>query len=201
MLAGLLFSFVLVFLWSHFGILYAAALLNLLAAAWVAARCRSWAALGAVLAVAAGLGGLLVAIDLDELSTAIQYPGQRVVFRGHSPYGKLVVAEMSGQYNFMENGVVLFSTDNVLRLEETVHYAMSQRPKARRVLLVGGGVSGTAAEILKYGVEAVDYVELDPLVLEVGRHGCRAIWPIRGSTPWRPTGGCTSGRPGIAMTW
>ena len=34
---------------------------------------------------------------------------------------------------------------------------------------MGGGVSGTAREILKYGVEAVDYVELDPLVLEVGR--------------------------------
>lgn len=168
-LAGLLFSFVLVFLWSHFGVLYAAALLNLFAAAWVAARCRSWTMLGVALAVAATLGGLLVALDLDELSTAIQYPGQRIVFRGHSPYGKLVVAEMSGQYNFLENGVVLFSTDNVQRLEETVHYAMSQRPKARRALLVGGGVSGTAREILKYGVEVVDYVELDPLVLEVGR--------------------------------
>ncbi|MGA2032046.1 MAG: fused MFS/spermidine synthase [Thermoguttaceae bacterium] len=168
-LAGLLFSFVLVFLWSHFGILYAAGVLNLLAAGWVAARCRSWRVLGVALAVAAALGGLLVAVDLDELSTAIQYPGQRIVYRGHSPYGSLVVAEMSGQYNFMENGVVLFSTDNVQRLEETVHYAMSQRPKARRVLLVGGGVSGTAREVLKYGVEAVDYVELDPLVLEVGR--------------------------------
>jgi spermidine synthase len=76
---------------------------------------------------------------------------------------------MSGQYNFMENGVVLFSTDNVQRVEETVHYALAQRPAARRVLLVGGGVSGTAREILKYGVAAVDYAELDPLVLEVGR--------------------------------
>ncbi len=168
-LAGLLFSFVLVFLWSHFGILYAAALLNLLAAGWVAVRCRSWSMLGVAMAVAAALGGLLVAVDLDELSTAIQYPGQRIVERGQSPYGKLVVAEMSGQYNFIENGVVLFSTDNLQRLEETVHYAMSQRPQARRVLLVGGGVSGTAKEILKYGVEAVDYVEMDPLVLEVGR--------------------------------
>ena len=39
---------------------------------------------------------------------------------------------------------------------------MAQRPEARRVLLVSGGVSGTAREVLKYGVEAVDYVELDP---------------------------------------
>ena len=36
------------------------------------------------------------------------------------------------------------------------------------VAISSGGVSGTAREILKYpAVEAVDYVELDPLVLEV----------------------------------
>ncbi|HEY5481540.1 MAG TPA: hypothetical protein VIL39_08690 [Verrucomicrobiae bacterium] len=46
---------------------------------------------------------------------------------------------------------------------------MAQRPEARRVLLVSGGVSGTAREILKYGVPAVDYVELDPLILVLGR--------------------------------
>ena len=168
-LAGLLFTFVMVFLWGHFGVLYAAAGVNMLAAGWVAFRGRKWVALGLVAAVAASLGGLLLTVDLDERSTAIQYPGQKIVSHRHSPYGNLVVAEMSGQYNFLENGVVLFSTDNLRRLEETVHYAMSQRPKARRVLLVGGGVSGTAREILKYGVEAVDYVELDPLVLETGR--------------------------------
>ena len=38
-----------------------------------------------------------------------------------------------------------------------------------KVLLVSGGISGTAREILKYDVAAVDYVELDPLVLELGR--------------------------------
>jgi spermidine synthase len=46
---------------------------------------------------------------------------------------------------------------------------MAQRPEARRVLLVSGGISGTAREILKYPGAAVDYVELDPMVLELGR--------------------------------
>ena len=47
---------------------------------------------------------------------------------------------------------------------------MAQRPKARRVLLISGGVSGTAREILEVSAcEAVDYVELDPLILEVAR--------------------------------
>jgi hypothetical protein len=54
-------------------------------------------------------------------------------------------------------------------VEETVHYAMAQRPEARQVLLVSGGISGTAREILKYGCAQVDYVELDPLILALGK--------------------------------
>jgi len=41
--------------------------------------------------------------------------------------------------------------------------------KLQRVLLIGGGISGTAREILKYPAASVDYVELDPSVLEIGR--------------------------------
>ncbi len=54
-------------------------------------------------------------------------------------------------------------------MEETVHYAMAQRPKARRVLLVSGGVSGTAREILKYGVGRWTTWSSTRLVLAVAR--------------------------------
>ncbi len=73
-----------------------------------------------------------------------------------------------GSY-FIENGLPFFSTHNVEQIEETVHYAMAQRPDARKVLLVSGGVAGTANEILKYGAAQVTYVELDPLIVAVGR--------------------------------
>ena len=96
-------------------------------------------------------------------------PDNKSSFDGTSPYGSLVVTQSAGQLNFIENGVPLFSTHNVEQIEETVHYAMAQRPDARRVLLISGGVSGTAREVLKYPVEAVDYVELDPLILDVAR--------------------------------
>ncbi len=112
---------------------------------------------------------LITAYNLDDISCNFQFNRQNVVYHGASPYGMLVVTEDAGQYNFIENGVPLFSTHNAEQVEETVHYAMAQRPEAKRVLLISGGVSGTAEEILKYPVEAVDYVELDPLVLEVAR--------------------------------
>ena len=79
------------------------------------------------------------------------------------------MTESHGQYNFIESGVPLFSTHNPEQVDETVHFAMAQRPEAKRILLIAGGVAGTAQELLKYGVEAVDYVELDPLIVEAGR--------------------------------
>lgn len=166
---GALFSFVLVRLGDHLGILCAAAVPCLVLGVLVALRAGRGAVVGAAaLAAAAGVGAVWV-LDADGFSTALQYPRQRVVFRASSPYGKLVVTESAGQYNFVENGVPLFSTHDLGRVEETVHYAMIQRPDARRVLLVSGGVSGTAQEILKYGVAEVTYVELNPLVVEAGR--------------------------------
>jgi spermidine synthase len=168
-MGGLLFSFVLIRLFDHFGILYVPALLNLLFAGLVAALFKRRLLLAAAVAVTLGLVGLVLTCDLDDVSARIQYAGQRVVYKGNSPYGSLIVTETAGQYNFIENGVVLFSTHNIKEVEETVHYAMAQRPNAQRVLLISGGVSGTAREILKHGVAAVDYVELDPLIIEVAQ--------------------------------
>ena len=166
---GVLFTFVLVRWLDHLAALYVPALANLLAACLVAWHFRRQLLLAVTAAAIAGLVALAATVDLDALSTSLQYPSQRIVYRGNSPYGRLVVTESAGQDNFIENGLPIFSTDQIERVEETVHYAMAQRPDAQEVLLVGGGVSGTAREILKYGVREVTYVELDPLIIEVGR--------------------------------
>jgi len=166
---GALFSFVMVRLLDHLAILYSPALLSLAVAAVIAWRCRSKLLTGTSTALALGVTLVALLADADAVSTALQFPQQKIVFRQNSPYGKLVVTEAPGQFNFIENGVPFVSTHNVGQVEETVHYAMIQRPDARRVLLVGGGISGTAREILKYGVAEVTYVELDPLIIAAGR--------------------------------
>jgi len=165
---GVLFSFVLVVWLDHFQCLYVPAAMNLLAALLVAVWYgRRWLA---VLSLGAVTGaGLVACTDLEGMSTRLQYPGQEVVFSGNSPYGRLVVTRSAGQYTFVENGVVLFSTQNTEQVEETVHFAMAQRPEARTVLMLGGGIAGTAREVLKYNPQRVDYVELDSLILEVGQ--------------------------------
>jgi spermidine synthase len=180
-LGGAVFTFVLVRRLDHIALLVCPALLNL-ALAWLLGLrvgCWKWdvrrwmfptSLLPALApALAAGLLGVTLILDPDSVSTYLQYPRQHVVAHVNSPYGRLVVTKSAGQYDFIENGIPLTSTRDDQHVEETVHYAMAQRPEARRVLLVSGGISGTAQEILKYGVRAVDYVELDPLVLALGR--------------------------------
>ncbi|MBI5686226.1 MAG: fused MFS/spermidine synthase [Verrucomicrobia bacterium] len=165
---GALFSFVLVRFFDHLGILFFPALLNLLLAGALAVWFGKKLLLAVAAILAAALAGVILFANADALATDIQFAGQHVVFRGNSPYGKLVVTDSSGQYNFIENGLPLTSTDSTQQVEETVHYAMAQRPGARRVLIVCGGVSGTAREVLKYGAVDVTCVELDPLIIEAG---------------------------------
>ena len=160
---GMVFSFVLVRWFDHFTILCWPAILCLALAAWLNRKVIPVAVLGA-----AAMGAALW-WNVDARSTARQFPGQNVVFTGNSPYGKLVVTENAWQFNFIENGLPVFTTHDTERIEETAHFAMAQWPDAQRVLLIGGGVTGTAREILKYAVRELTYIELDPLIIEAGQ--------------------------------
>ncbi len=166
---GVLFSFALVRWLDHFASLCVPAVLMLAAAGVLAFYFRRRILHGIFVVAAIAFVVLISFFHFDAISTNRQFAGQDVVFRGNSPYGRLVVTEDSGQLNFIENGVPMFSTRNEAHVEETIHYAMAQRPGAKNVLLISGGVSGTAREILKYPVARVTYVELDPLIVEAGK--------------------------------
>ncbi len=164
---GVVFSALLVWVMNPFSLLAAVGFLNLgiaLSLAWY------WRPRGFVFLVAVA-GSFLVwmLIHTSELnSRQLEYASATILFQGNSPYGELVITRENRQTNFFQNGLPVLSTHNIERVEEAVHYAMAQRPDARRVLLVGGGVAGTAKELLKYRAD-VTCVELDPLFLELGR--------------------------------
>lgn len=176
---GLLFSFLLVWYLGHFGTLYVPAFLNLVLAGAVGYLARSRLLVGLAALLTAALAGLVLRCDLEGLSTQRQFIGQQVVFHGQSPYNRVVITRLAEQLTFYANGTPLFSTGDVQTTEQKVHFAMAQRPQAERVLLLGGGLSGTGKEVLRWahanqhqkdGASVhVDYVELDPLLLSVGQ--------------------------------
>lgn len=116
-----------------------------------------------------------VSLNLDDRTKAFLFKDQNILYHSDTPYGSLTVTEQGGQKNFYENNSLLFSTNDVTLNEESVHYAMVQHPKPERVLLISGGISGTTKEILKYNVKRIDYVELNPWIIEIGKKYTTAL--------------------------
>jgi spermidine synthase len=117
--------------------------------------------LAAALVFAAGLAGF------DFASQKAAWKPLRLVEAEDTPYGKLQVIRNAEQVTLFDNGLTVFSHPDFGAAEESVHFALLQRDGTRRVLLIGGGASGRAAEALKYPGVRVDYVELDPAIIKL----------------------------------
>jgi spermidine synthase len=155
-------------------------LLNLMAAA-----CLTTRALWAQRAAVAALAGLSVPVwmpsGLPALETVLLQrlwpPGYRLVATRNSAYGNLAVVETEGSRSVYENGLILFHAPDPEGAEEAVHYALLQHPAPRRFLLIGGGANGSLLQALQHpSLERIDYVELDPAILEIARRNFREEW-------------------------
>ncbi len=94
------------------------------------------------------------------------YPDQKIIVTHETPYGNLTFTESNTQINVFENLALLFTTENTITNEETAHFPMLQYSKPIKVLLIGGGISGVASQILKYStVQKLVYVEPNPWLI------------------------------------
>lgn len=106
---------------------------------------------------------------LGEATSSWRYPGQVLIESRHSIHGNLAVTSIGPQLNFHSNGLLLGAEDEPLSSETLVHYSMLWHPQPRRVLLMGNGFNGALGEILKHAPHRVDYVELDPVLIQLAR--------------------------------
>lgn len=174
-IGGVIFNIMLIALFDTFQCLSILLVVNtglLTALAWRGGLSKPGTILTALCILA--LAGITF-LRLDALTRRSLFPGQEIVYFKDTPYGNLTVTRQSDQHNFFENSLLMFSTDDVITNEECVHYALLQRSPPRRVLLIGGGISGAAQEILKYGVERIDYLEMNPWVIDIGRTYTKAL--------------------------
>jgi spermidine synthase len=174
-LGGFLFSFLLVYFLDPFQILFFVMAVNLVAAYLVASFTKRNDVKIFIGALFLLVSLAFVVLDINDVTSQLMFKGQELVYQKSTPYGNIVVTRSLDQLNFYENGVPLFTTANTIANEETVHYAMVQRSSPDKVLLISGGVAGTLDEILKYNVTRVDYVELDPHIIEIGKRFTSAL--------------------------
>jgi spermidine synthase len=180
---GVLFSLVLVHFLNSFQVAALVGILMLAAAFWMVrapgighSPTRTAALVVALAATFFGLGAL------DEWAYRLQWktlaPDQTLVETRQSRYGTISAVERGGQYSFFQSGHLAFSAasgeEEDFELEESAaavfaHFAMVQHPNPRRVLLLGGGLRGVLREMARHPVDEIDYVELDPALVELAR--------------------------------
>jgi spermidine synthase len=185
-LGGILASLVLIRYLDASQIALLLSLLNLMAATALAVRtpARRRFALGALLVVF-----MLAVIPfgsrrLESVSLARLWRGFHVVATKNSLYGNLAVIQTESSRSLYENGLVVFTVPDPAAAEEAVHYALLQHPSPRSVLLIGGGVSGSVAQILQHpSVAQVDYAELDPAILNLAQQYFPEAWSPIASDP------------------
>jgi spermidine synthase len=120
-------------------------------------------------------GYLLFAGKVDELhhySIKAQWKNQNIVHYQNSQYGNICVLENEGQYIFFLDGIpnLITPIPDIPSLEEFVHLPLLAHPDPAKLLILSGGAGGMINEALKHpSIEAIEYAELDPLMLELLR--------------------------------
>ena len=168
---GIVFNLVLIWFMKTFQSLTLLALLNLLMLIWLARRSGMKKVVWFFGVVFVGMVMLNILVNPDLLARKFLYRGHQVEYYKSSPYGNIVVTRQGEQVNFYENQFLLFSSRQPSLNEESVHYPLVQHPAPgpRRVLLLSGGTPGMIREILKYEVSRIDYVEINPWLIQAVR--------------------------------
>jgi len=106
---------------------------------------------------------------LERYSLAKEWQGYGLIASKNSIYGNVAIATKEAQYSFFDNGLHLYTIPDRLSAEEAVHYSLLEHGRPKEILLVGGGVGGLVEEIIKHPIDRCDYVELDPMVIDMAK--------------------------------
>lgn len=106
---------------------------------------------------------------LDEITIRQRwqgFSGSRLVFSTDSRYQNIALGEMGGQFHLYTNGQLaeVFPEEND-NLIEAAHL-VCQHPAPKRILVIGDVLSGLGKFLLRYKIDELVSVEIDPLYLE-----------------------------------
>jgi spermidine synthase len=169
-LGGILVTFVLIPNLSNFNIAILLLSLNLLFCAFLLTiNLRNWMRI----LIWVGTISILVAFPaskldrlLDRYSASRMWRGLPLIHSKDTRYGNIAVTKQREQITFYQNGLMLFSYPDDFSAEEAVHFALLEHPQPRNLLLIGGGLGGALSQALKYDGLKIDFVEIDPELIE-----------------------------------
>jgi spermidine synthase len=172
-LGGLLATLVLIPQLSNFNIIIFLSILNLFLSALLLAeishRLKTVSVWLGVIILIFIFFSLRIDKVLDDFSLSKAWRNLPIIHSEDSVYGNISVMKTSEQVTFYENGLLLFSYPDEYSAEEAVLFALSQNPEGKRLLLIGGGLGGVLSLVQRFKGLMVDYVELDPKLISMGK--------------------------------
>jgi len=111
---------------------------------------------------------LVLAWPLERWTRGLRWwalqPGVEPVAMADSRYQNLTLGRLADQFSIYGNGQVMGTFPDPVGVAQQAHLFMVEHPAPRQVLVIGGGIEGLVAELLRYPVRQLDYVSLDPAV-------------------------------------
>lgn len=92
------------------------------------------------------------------------------IYSGQSDFQRIDIFESEefGRFLTLDGYMMLTEKDEFIYHEMITHVPMAVHPRAKNVLIIGGGDGGVIRELARYPeVESIDLVEIDELVVEV----------------------------------
>ncbi len=173
LVAGILFTFLLVRFLSPLHIAAVTALLTGGALMGYARGERCWPSLGGAIAlVAAGLvlfsplGGRLSDWSIRVRWNAL-HPGLKLLISQPTRYQQIEVAQLGKQYSLFGDGKIVSSFPDPHSADRLAALIMAAKPDAKRFLVIGGGIGSFVKSLLAYPVNRVDVIEPDPEALTI----------------------------------
>jgi spermidine synthase len=145
--------------------------LNALVAVWAVWLFRNdivdktWLKAQCAVVLVALVAGFAYAEKLTKFAEQQLY-AENIVYASSSPYQRIVLTRWRDDVRLYLNHNLQFSSRDEYRYHEAmVHPALQSLPRAKKVLILGGGDGLAAREVLRYpGVESIVLVDLDPEV-------------------------------------
>jgi len=157
---GLLFTFIIASRMNAFVLCLVLAIANILTALYISKK---------MLLVLFSFIPLFFYFGFQKIVLTLPWQGTEVVRTTESKYGEIAAMKIHEQVSLFAGGHLAFSYPDIQTEEMTVHLPMTLHPSPRNILIIGGS-PGILNELLKYPVESVAFIELDPNILQMSAH-------------------------------
>jgi spermidine synthase len=104
----------------------------------------------------------VVIFDPDLIFRKLLLQGIRVTETKDTHYGNITKGVYGGEESVYYNHRLIAYSDDAIEREEDIHYALLQRKNQKSVILISGTLKSHLAEIKKYGIKRVIFLERDP---------------------------------------